>query len=88
MRMEPNTVAARTISDKIPGRDFPPSSLRSTLVIAAFKRPRRLPSGSWRYLVLGLSFLPVLFTAGGCPDLSHAASEGLSQISWFCTLLH
>ena len=51
-------------------------------------RPLRWRRWSWRYLALGLSFLPVLFTAGGCPDLARAADAGLAQVTWFCSFLH
>jgi hypothetical protein len=40
---------------------------------------------SWRLPVLFVLFLPVLFTAGGCPDLSGAASEAHALL-WFCPL--
>jgi hypothetical protein len=41
----------------------------------------------WRFALLGVVFLPVLFSAGGCPDLSHAAEQGGFTLAWFCSLI-
>jgi hypothetical protein len=42
---------------------------------------------SWRYAVLIVAFLPVLFTAGGCPDLTNVADASVAAFQWLCPLV-
>ena len=51
-------------------------------LLASLPRPRKW---SWRLVVLGLAFLPILFSAGACPKLADAADP--SATPWFCLLV-
>jgi len=41
---------------------------------------------NWRFGVLALAFLPVLFSAGGCPNLTDVADVSASALQWICPL--
>jgi hypothetical protein len=55
-------------------------------MIEIAKRTRARLRWSWRYPVLVVLFLPVLFAGGGCPDLSGAAADAHQTLLWFCPL--
>jgi hypothetical protein len=57
-------------------------------VIATTARNRRLPKWSWRYPILLLAFLPILFSAGGCPALANGIDPDTVPLLWFCPLTH